>query len=77
MDSSVINSSSLTVIIILAALWTIPWKGVALWRSARNGQKIWFCFLLIINTLAIIDIIYIFLFSKKAATETLMDHYRR
>lgn len=47
------------------AIWTIPWKGVALWKSARNGHQGWFIVLLIVNTLAILEIIYIFFFSKK------------
>lgn len=51
------------LLLILAAIWTIPWKGVALWKSARNGHKGWFIALFIINTLAILDIIYIFFFS--------------
>lgn len=51
--------------LILAAIWTIPWKGVALWKAARNGHKVWFVALLILNTLAILEIIYIFAFSKK------------
>ncbi len=52
-------------VLILAALWTIPWKGVALWRAAQNRQVIWFIAILILNTLAILEIIYIFYFSKK------------
>lgn len=52
-------------IIWLAILWTIPWKGIALWKSARNSDKIWFIILLVFNTLAILEIIYIFIFSKK------------
>lgn len=51
--------------IYVLVLWTLPWKGVALWRSARLGQKIWFFVLLIVQTLAILDILYIFVFSKK------------
>lgn len=51
--------------IIPVAIWTIPWKGVALWKSARNGSKPWFIALLIINTVGILEIIYIFCFSKK------------
>lgn len=50
--------------ILLAILWTIPWKGVALWRAARNCHKGWFVALLILNTLGILEIIYIFIFSK-------------
>lgn len=52
-------------VIWLAILWTLPWKGVALWKSARNGQKIWFVVLLILNTLAILEILYIFVFGRK------------
>lgn len=52
-------------LIILAAVWTIPWKGAALWRAARAGHKGWFIALLLLNTLAIMEILYIFVFSKK------------
>jgi len=52
-------------IIPLLLLWTLPWKGVALWRASRSGQKKWFIALLVINALAILDIVYIFFFSKK------------
>lgn len=53
-------------LVYLIIAWTLPWKGVALWKSARNSQKYWFIALLILNTLAILEIIYIFFFSKKA-----------
>lgn len=52
-------------IIWLAIAWTIPWKGVALWKAARNSDKIWFVILLIFNTLAILEIIYIFIFGRR------------
>jgi len=56
-------------LIYLALLWTLPWKGVALWRASKNSHKKWFIALLIINTLAILEIVYIFFFSKKKETE--------
>ena len=52
-------------VILLAVIWTIPWKGVALWKAARNSHKVWFIVLLVVNTLAILDIIYIFAVGKK------------
>jgi hypothetical protein len=52
--------------IILLVLWTLPWKGYALWLAARNGHTIWFIALLIVNTLAILDIIYIFAVGRPA-----------
>ena len=51
--------------ILLAVLWTLPWKGVALWRAAELRDKWWFVALLVINTLAILEIAYIFGFSKR------------
>jgi len=52
-------------LILLIIAWTIPWKGIALWKAARKGHKWWFIALLVINTLAILEILYIFIFSKK------------
>lgn len=51
--------------VIPLMLWVIPWKGVALWKAARNGHKGWFVAILLLNTLAILEIIYILGFSKK------------
>jgi len=52
-------------VLLLITLWVLPWKAVALWKSARNKQTKWFIALLVLNTLAILEIIYIFFFSKK------------
>ena len=54
-----------TWLIILMVVWILPWKGVALWRAAKNNHRRWFIALLVINTLAILEIVYIFYFSKK------------
>ena len=53
----------------LVLLWTLPWKGVALWRAARSGQRNWFIALLVVNTLAVLEILYIFIFSRRKKTE--------
>lgn len=52
-------------LVIIAALWTLPWKGYALWLAAKNDDKAWFVALLLLNTLAVLEILYIFIFSKK------------
>ena len=49
---------------LLMVLWTLPWKGVALWKAARLEKKWWFIVLLVVNTLGILEILYIFVFSK-------------
>ena len=56
-------------IILLIVLWVLPWKGVALWKAVKNRHKWWFIALLVVNTLAILEILYIFIFSKKKAAE--------
>ena len=47
-------------IILVILLWTLPWKGVALWKSARANQTWWFVALMIVNTLGLLEILYIF-----------------
>ena len=54
---------------IVLALWTIPWKGWALWKSARQNDKWWFIALLVINTVGLLEILYIFVLGKKKAVE--------
>lgn len=56
-------------LMILALLWTLPWKGYALWIAARKGSSNWFIALLLLNTMAILDILYIFVLSKPKAKE--------
>lgn len=56
--------------LILLALWVLPWKGWALWKAAKNGHKKWFIAILVLNTVAILDILYIFVFSKKKQQTT-------
>jgi hypothetical protein len=51
-------------LIALLALWALPWKGVALYKAARLQKKWWFIALLVINTMAILEILYIFVFSR-------------
>jgi hypothetical protein len=53
--------------LIVLIIWSVIWKGIALWKSARNNQKYWFVGILVLNTLGIIEIIYIKFFQKKAA----------
>ena len=56
------------LILALLMLWVLPWKGYALWTAANRSQKWWFIILLVVNTLVILDIIYIFFVAKKGKT---------
>lgn len=58
-------------VILLLVLWVLPWKAAALWKAVKNNHKGWFIALLLLNTLAILEIIYIFIFSKKKEKENI------
>jgi methionyl-tRNA synthetase len=45
-------------------LWSLVWKGLALWKAATKKQLLWFILILIINSLGILEIIYIFILNR-------------
>jgi len=47
---------------ILLAIGIILVKGLGLWHSARHSQKWWFVAILILNTLGILPLVYLFFF---------------
>lgn len=49
---------------IIALVWSLVWKAIALWKSARSNQPVWFVAFILVHTLGILEILYIFLFSK-------------
>ena len=59
------NAPLAAIIFVVLAIWSLIWKGIALWKAARNSAKVWFVVLLIFNTVGILEILYIFVFSKK------------
>ena len=54
----------------LLAVWSIIWKGIALWKAAQNGSKPWFIVMLVLNTVGLLEIVYIFYFSNKKGNKT-------
>jgi len=56
------------LIIIILIVWDFVWRGMALWRAARHGQRNWFLGLFILSTVGILPIIYLAFFQKKSKT---------
>lgn len=54
---------TLIPIFAVLAAWSVVAKGYALWIAARSGQKWWFIVLLIVNTMGILEVLYILFFS--------------
>ena len=63
----------LAAFVFLLVIWTLLWKGWALWLAARRHEKVWFIVLLFVNTGGILEIIYIFLFAKRS--DVPVDHH--
>lgn len=60
--------------LLVFVLWSVFWKGLALWHAGRRGDVAWFIAILVINLFGILEIVYLFgiaklqfseLFSKK------------
>ena len=46
-------------------VWSLAWKGMALWKAGRNNQPWWFVALLIVNTVGLLEIVYLMWFQKR------------
>jgi hypothetical protein len=58
-------NAAIFAVFILVTVWSIIWKGFALYRAGANRSPAWFVVLLIFNTVGILEILYLFVFSKK------------
>jgi methionyl-tRNA synthetase len=45
-------------------IWSIVWKLLAMWKSARKNHLVWFIIFAIVNTVGILEILYIYVFSE-------------
>jgi hypothetical protein len=59
---------------LIMAVITFPLKGWALWRASQGKQKAWYIVMFLINTFGILELIYLFYFSKPAPKEYKTNH---
>jgi len=55
---------AITAIVLVLIVWQSIWKGIAMWKAARNHHLAWFIVFLVVNLLAIPEILYIIFWSK-------------
>ncbi len=53
-------------LLIVILVWSSVWKLLAFWRSARRKHVIWFIVFALVNTVGILEILYIYVFSHLA-----------
>lgn len=51
-------------LLVLILIWTLIWKLIGMWRSAKNNHLIWFIVIAFFNTIGILPILYIYIFSE-------------
>lgn len=59
----------------ILSVWQLIWKGIALWRASKNNQRNWFIAMLVLNTVGILELVYLFRFSKKRMTVDEIKHW--
>ena len=65
MENATINLN-FWIFLAVVAVWSLFWKGLAMWRAAKLGSKKWFVALLVLNTVGILEILYLYVFSKRS-----------
>jgi hypothetical protein len=50
--------------LLIVAIVTLPLKIASIWRAARNNQMVWFGMFFIVNSFGILELTYLFYFSK-------------
>jgi len=67
MDANLFNQLPwLMPVFIIAGIWSMIWKGIALYKAGGRKDLVWFIVLFLVNTLGILEIFYIFYFSKRS-----------
>ena len=62
---NILNNPSYGLLFLALMIWSLLWKGIALWKAARHNQRNWFVVMLVLNTLGVVEIIYLFYFQAK------------
>ena len=60
----------LLLVVVVLGIWEAVWKGVGLWHAGRDRNLLWFVLMFVLNTVGILEIIYVFAISRpKRASE--------
>ena len=63
--TSVMSVIGVTTLVVILIIWSLVWKGLAMWKAARKGSKVWFIVFLLVNTVGLLEIIYYYYWSKR------------
>lgn len=58
----------------LLVLWSMFWKGLALWHASGRNDAKWFITILIVNTAGILELVYLFGIAHLRVEELFKKH---
>jgi methionyl-tRNA synthetase len=51
-------------LVVVLGIWEAVWKAIALWRAGNDRNLLWFVLMFVLNTVGILEIVYIFGISR-------------
>ncbi|MBI4116289.1 hypothetical protein HY449_00930 [Candidatus Pacearchaeota archaeon] len=52
-------------LLVAIAIWDLVWKFLGMWKAAKRNSPIWFVAIGIFNTIGILPILYLYVFSRE------------
>jgi len=59
------------------SIWSLIWKGFAMWHSSQRKEKAWFIVFLIVNTFGLLEILYLFVFSRPKKEKLVKEEVKK
>lgn len=53
------------IVLLPLLIWSLFWKGWALWIAARRDERSWFVVILLLNTVGLLEIFYLLALGKR------------
>jgi len=57
-----------TTLFISLVVWDLAWRSAGVWKSTKNNQPVWSVLFVLFQTIGILPILYIFVFSRMRKT---------
>ncbi len=59
-----IAPTTVLIIFTVVFIWDLVWKGLGMWMASKKNSPTWFIVMLVINSIGILPILYIYVFSE-------------
>ena len=76
-DSVGVSLNVAVIMLVIILVWDSVWKLISLWKAAQNKSIPSFIVLAIFNTMGILPILYIFIFSKLKKKENKVESKKK